>query len=730
MTNFANWVLRRDSFDPNKLAHEETIFTIGNGYLSTRGTFEEGYPGECYATLAHGVFDDIPVVFTELANIPNWTSLVIRLDGERFSLAEGKLLHFERQLDLRTGVLSRFVRWQSRKGQTSEISFERFASLDDPHVLCLRVSVTPLDYSGEVSIRTGLNGSVSNQGYTHWDWQGQAVSEKQAWLSARTCNTGIELGMAMRVGWHGGVDAEYTSWDVDNHPTLVAAGRTKKGETITLEKLTTIYTSRDVKDPRGAAVEKQESLPNPGWDFLFEANRVSWEREWDVCDVVIESDDQAQMSVRFNLYQLLIAAPRQDDQVSIGAKTLSGFGYRGHVFWDNEIFILPFFTFTRPEIARNLLTYRWHRLPGARHKAEENGFQGAQYPWESAGEGDEVTPTWVPDLKDRRKLIRIWTGDIQIHVSADIAYAVWQYWQASGDDEFIIRHGAEIILDTAKFWASRAEWNPEDQRFEFRQVIGPDEYHDHVDNNAFTNYMAHWHLSASLELITWIEKESPATLKDLTARLNLSTRQFENWKHVADHIYLPFDKTSGLIEQFQGYFQQEDIDLTDFEPRTESMQTILGIEGASQTQILKQADVLMLLYLLDDQYDEHVFQANYEYYAPRTDHTYGSSLGPAIHAIVASKIGQTGEAYQHFLRAAYADLFDVRGNAGDGIHAASAGGLWQAVVFGFAGLKFSPQGWTVTPRLPDNWRGLSFKFYHHGKLHQVNIRPDDIETKS
>jgi kojibiose phosphorylase len=384
--------------------------------------------------------------------------------------------------------------------------------------------------------------------------------------------------------------------------------------------------------------------------------------------------------------------------------------------------MLPFFTFTRPEIARNLLSYRWHNLPGARQKALDNGYQGAQFPWESAATGEEVTPTWVPNPNDRTQLIRIWTGDIEIHVSADIVYAIQQYWQASGDDVFILERGAQVILETARFWASRAEWVPARKRYEFNDVIGPDEYHDHVDNNAYTNYFARWNLMEALRMVDWLRTHQPKLLAQLSKQLMLGADELTNWQQVADGIYIPYDPDTGLLEQFDGYFNREDVDLAAHAGRTESMQNMLGIAGVSLTQVLKQPDVLMLMYLLRPHFTDETIRLNYDYYTPRTDHTYGSSLGPAIQAIMACRVGQLEEAVEQFKRAAQADLYDVRGNAQDGIHGASAGGLWQAVVFGFAGLQVNAAGWSLHPSLPPNWKRLRFKFCYQGKNQEVDLK--------
>ena len=719
-----NWHVVENTFDPKQLHHKETVFTIGNGYLSTRGAFEERYPGEMRATFLHGVFDDAPVVFTELANAPDWLEMNIFLAGERFSLDKGTLLSFTRTLDLHTATLTRNLRWRSPRGRETQLVFERFASLADEHLCMVKVTVTPENYSGRVEVRTGINGEADNLRLKHWDWIGQGVGAHEAWLRVRTCATKIELAAAMTVSMTASNrKSRMTRWDVHNHPALSLSAKVNAGETATVVKWFTQYTSRDVKHPLKESRKALQKYVRQDWTQLWEAHATAWKQEWERGDVMIEGDDEAQLAVRFNIFQLLIAAPRHDEHVNIGAKTLSGYGYRGHAFWDTEIFMLPFFIHTRPEIARNLLSYRWHNLPGAREKAKANGFLGAQYPWESAATGEEVTPTWVPSPWDRTSLIRIWTGDIEIHISADIAYAIWKYWQATGDESFLLERAAEVILETARFWASRAEWQEDLRRYEINDIIGPDEYHDHVDNNAYTNALARWNLQTALELSHWLKNRHESVWKKWKRHLHLDAKELEKWGHVIEYMYVPFDPQTKLVEQFEGYFQRRDVNLPELEPRTESVQVLFGIEGVNETQVIKQPDVLMLMYLLPDLYDRETLLANYAYYNARTDHTFGSSLGPSIQAIMACKAGDPG-AYAHFIRAARADLFNVRNNAGDGIHGASAGGLWQAVVFGFAGLEYTSEGWKTNPHLPAGWKRIAFKIVDHGKELAFNVRRD------
>jgi kojibiose phosphorylase len=716
MTNL--WTVTEDPFDPKTQLHKETIFTIGNGYLSTRGALEEGYPGDHRATFVHGVFDYAPIVFTELANAPDWLPLTVTLNGERFVLDRGTVEACRRELDLRTGVLTRTVRWRSPKGEAATLIFERFCSLADEHVLALRCRVIP-EFEGTVEFRAGLHGHTDNEGLAHWRWAGQGGEGGVVWLRNRTRQSKVELVLAMRLLGVAGKQVSRALWDVPNAPTEVLTLTARPGQELIVDKFVGIATSRDGGDPCARAAQHVQAVVD--WPAAFNANAVAWAKEWDRTDVIIEGDEEAQISLRFNLFQMLIAAPRHDDRVNIGAKTLSGFGYRGHAFWDTELFMLPLFTYTAPHIARNLLNYRYNTLPAARGKAKENGYEGAWFAWESAETGEEVTPTWIPDFHDKKKLARVWTGDLAIHISTDVALGAYQYWQATGDDAWYAERGAELILDTAKFFASRAEWKPQAGRYEYNDVIGPDEYHDHVNNNAFTNRLAQWNLQTALEALDWLKLHAPAQAAALTQRLDLSEARLARWRDVIEKIYLPI-QPDGLIEQHAGYFKLKDVNLADYEPRTKSMHEIFGIEAAKDYQAIKQPDVLQLQYVLRDHYSDEAVRVNYDYYDPRTDHTYGSSLGPSIMAIMACDVGKPEAAYEHFIRAVRADLRDVRGNAKDGIHAASAGGTWQAVVFGFGGLRVSPTGWTTRPRLPQHWKRLAFKFFQRGQLQDVDIR--------
>ena len=729
---YTDWTLIEPEFDPAQLRARETIFTIGNGYLGTRGSFEEGYPQALPTTLVNGLYDDVPGVYTELANCPDWLSLIVIVNGERFRLDRGTIIHYERQLDLRCGVLSRSVRWRSPAGNTVDLRFERFVSLADQQVLGLCCQITPIDFSGTIEVQSSLNVYSNNQGFDHWEHLDRGKTAQGIWLQVRTRSTRVELSMATKMVVLGTNEPSQVI-NTSDCLTLTTSFLATAGQTVSVEKLVTVFTSQEVEKPVPIAQAKLADLP--AYAVLLDAQRQAWHDVWQQSDIEIEGDRTAQLAVRYNLFQLFIGACTNAVQAhpnssadSVPAKTLSGLGYRGHIFWDTEIFILPFFTLTQPTIARSLLSYRYQTLAGARRKAAHSGYQGAMFAWESAATGDEVTPLWSMPADPYGEAVRIWVRDREIHLSADVAYAVWQYWQATGDDTWLRDYGAEIILDTARFWLSRVEWNAQQERYELSGVIGADEYHEQVDNNAFTNRMVQWHLEKAVAVYEWLQHTFPDRATELTQRLQLTPERRQRWQDIIKQMYIPYDAETGLIEQFEGFFQLKNIDLSEYEPRHRSIQAVLGMDETNQRQVLKQPDVLMLLYLMRDTsalvFHPDVLQTNWDYYAPRTDSTYGSSLGTSIHAILAANLGAAAKAYELFMQAALVDLKDTFRNTADGIHAASAGGVWQAVVFGFGGIQLKDDGPVATPHLPPTWTRLKFKLHWRGTWHRFDLTPD------
>ncbi len=755
-SNIVNpWEVREDSFNAKKLRVDETIYTIGNGYFGTRGTFEEGYPKATPATLLYGVFDDIAVGKEELANAPDWLVIKLFVNGKRFRLTAGEILEFHRTLDMRNAVLSRVLRWESPEGVRLKISSERFASLADEHLGAIRYSVTieevPAGQSEDVDIllRASINTAVGNYDMLHWETVDQGHTDTISWLHSETRHSNVQLAQTMSFTTDAaGFRKQFV--DSDSAPSIHLFGRLARGATITTEKIVVMYTSRDTSDPVQAALEHHQKiiektidppastgqsaaesdLPSimtvtgqeaGAFEALLEQHKQAWERYWQVSDIIIEGDDRSQQAVRYNLYQLRISVNPHDSHYSIAAKGLTGFGYRGHIFHDTEIFMLPYFTYVHPDIARTLLLYRYHLLPAARAKARNNGYRGAQYPWESTLNGEEATPDAIIH-PESGELIPVLNGRIELHITASIAYAVWEYWYVTGDDEFMKQYGAEVLLSTAEFWVSRSEKHPEHQDYEINNVIGPDEWHEHVNNNVYTNYMAKWNIQAALGALDWLQQADPVKARELLDKLDLAGQHLDHWREVAALMRIPQDKQTGVFEQFDGFFKLAPLDQDQYKSRKVSYQALLGMKEVQHHQIIKQADVLMLLTLLRNQFDLQTKRVNWDYYYPITDHTYGSSLTPAYHVILACELGLVDTAYKMFLTGALVDLEDLRGNTSEGIHDACAGAVWQAVIFGFAGLSLTEDSHTTSPAWPDGWTRLAFTFFHKGKMQRVDLR--------
>ncbi|MFN8530848.1 MAG: beta-phosphoglucomutase [Anaerolineae bacterium] len=730
------WDISELNFEPNRQLHYETLFTIGNGYLGTRGSFEEGFPGDTPTTLIHGIYDHAPnALVPELVNVPNWLPIRITVDETPLQMImsvsaadfmqppNGVVLGYNRALHLDRGLLRREILFRAQSGNVARIVFERFASLADEHVMAQRVIVTAVDGDPQIVIEAALDADVSNAGWKHWlpDPQIKASGTRMG-VQVTAAQSGYSVGLSSllitSLAAHGSVQAERAVSSVSFN--------LKQEESVTLDKLTAIYTSRDVVNPLETAEAKVDEAANAGYDALLTHHSAEWAKYWDTADIRIDGDEEIQQALRFTTYHILITAPRYDERVSIGAKTLSGLGYKGHVFWDTELFALPPLILSHPRLARNLLMYRYHNLHGARTKAKVNGYEGAMFPWESTDTGEETTPQWSDPQPDGTR-IRIWTGDNEQHISTDITYSLLKYWRWTGDDEFLCKYGAEIVLDTAVFWGSRVEYKAEHDRYEISQQIGPDEYHENIDNSVFVNRMTQWHLQAALDLLDWLETHASADKARLVDALKLTPERLDHWRDVIAKMYIPFDADKAIHVQFPGFFDMEYIPVPTYEPRTGSVQAILGHKRTIQSQVIKQADVVMMMALLGESLSippgfdvRQVMLNNWNTYYPRTDH--GSSLSPAMHAWVAARLGLSETAYDLLHHAAHIDLHDNKGNVRDGMHAAACGGVWQALVFGFCGLHIDAKGdLAFDPKFPDHWQTLHFKVYYRGELREYRV---------
>lgn len=733
---YKNWLISEKSFCRNKLSRAETILSLANGYIGLRGAVEEEYPGEQRGCYIAGLFDRFADEVTELPNIPDFTRIGISLAGEEFNLLEGGIISYHRSLNLKDGLLAREVIWESPSGKRSRLFFQRFVSLKRKHLVCLKISIKPLNYAGLVSITSGFNGRVTNSGTQHFLEGDQRIrSDHSIYMTSRTQQKGLLL--VQSAGHKLKLDAR----QVELQPRFIIERRQLVIETtrfldnkqeLSCEKTVVVFTARDREFSNNqddqlvidtTLAELDRSIEQ-GFDSLLEEQKSSWHQLWQEMEVKLSGPDFDQLALRFAQYHLIQMTPVHDSRISIGAKGLSGEGYKGHVFWDTEIFILPFFIYTFPQIARNLLIYRYHTLAGARKKASENGYRGAMFAWESAESGEETTPQYGHLDPQSGIPVRIWCGELEQHITADIAYAIWLYFQVTLDVDFMVNYGAEIFMEASRFWASRVEYNPRKKRYEINNVIGPDEYSEHVNNNAYTNYLVNWQLKNALAFVEWLKQDHQPAWEQLQQKINLQEEELADWAKIIKFIYLPIDQKKGFIEQFEGFTKQKEIDLTHYQGKIGAILEDLSWSDITGSQVLKQADVVMLLYLLGESFSEQVKRVNWEYYEPKTLHD--SSLSPSIHAIVAAQLGDLKQAYQYFRQSCAIDLGEQPNSIQAGLHAASLGGIWLASIMGFAGVQLNGDKLLIKPKLPDKWKKLCFKLKWRGSTYSIQIKQDEV----
>ena len=742
-----NWLVEERVFDSRFTGKCESIFSQGNGYLGLRNALEERYLGESRGMYVAGTFNKASAdEVTELPNAPDVTNMQITLGGQRFAMNAHNTKDYSRVLDLRTGETVRTLTWEGEQGEAAKLTFRRFVSAENVHMIGSSVEITPVSGELTVQIVSGIDGQVTNAGAQHFRETSKRVFNEK-YLEFTVATTESDVSVAVHTTHRlssGGAPCTAAKARVTDERRRIL-GRYEltvpQGQTVRLEKLSVVHSTRDLEYANlneAAARERLnrdglallEALAPRGYDALFAESAAAWARFWDDQDIRIDScDDFDQLAIRFALYHLEIMTRKGDSRIGIAAKGLSGEGYKGHSFWDTETFIFPYFQMARPETARTLLEYRYRGLYGARLKAAENGLVGAMYPWESAWISDgEVTPWLLGVSMHTGEPLYCLTGKIELHITADIIYALEQYYIATGDKDFMEKCGYEMILETARFWNSRLEWIEERGRYEINDVIGPDEYQEHVNNNAYTNYMAKYNMDLALRIIDELPRENPQVWQRLSAIADWQALKQDLTARLPK-MYLPQPHPeTGIIPQFDGYFDLKYIDLTPYKKNT-----IVGTifhdysnEELQDYQAAKQADIVELLYQLEDMVSPEVREKNYFYYEERTLHD--SSLSKAIHSVTACDLGLSDEAYDMFQKAASTDLGQEMQSSNAGIHSANMGGVWQDVVMGFGGMRISHGKLRINPHLPKNWESLSYAIHWQGSRLVVTVDKESVSV--
>lgn len=733
-----SWIIEESFFNPEWLGKYESIMCLGNGYMGQRGTTEENYLNEVRNTFVAGTFNKFDEQeVTELPNLPDLIQMKIKVDQDWLDLTQGKISDYTRRLNLKTGELSRSFNWRTPGGKVVSFQFSRFISMDQRHLMGQKVIIKALGNPIDLELVSGIDGQQTNSGSQHFS-EGEKHLFEGRFMQMTSETTQSAIDVVQTTVHHFSVASDQLKSRIEMRRRQIYNKywlSLEEGQELTIEKVSTIHTSRDLehegqglKAIEAKGLSELKEAEEKGFDRLLAESAEAWNRKvWRIAPITITSSNhQDQVALNFAKYHLHVMTPAHDNRMNIGAKGLSGEGYKGHTFWDTEIFMLPYFTYTHPEIARGLLEFRYHGLQGAHRKAEENGYEGAQFPWESAWiEDGETTPVWGAADIVTGKATKIWSGFIEQHITSDVAYGVNQYVEAVGDQEFLETKGYEIILDTAKFWASRLEWDEATETYHINEVIGPDEYKEHVDNNAFTNYTAKWNIQKAIGIYEELKKSKPVLFDFLSQKLALE-RVYPEWLAKVDKLVIPEPNQDLVIPQDDTYLSKKIIPLESYK-QDEQVGTLFhkyNLEQVNNMQITKQADVLLLIYLFEHLFSEEVKLANWHYYEPKTMHD--SSLSLSTHSALAADLGEIELSYDLFKEATNIDMGPAMTSSDEGIHAASLGGIWLMTVFGFGGVRALDGQLRINPHLPKAWQELRYSIFWHQNELEMLVTTDEL----
>ncbi|MDZ5473988.1 glycosyl hydrolase family 65 protein [Bacillus sp. 31A1R] len=732
------WSIKSNRLNVEDLLTEESLYFTGNGYLGVRGNFEEGYTEEAktirgtYINAFHDITDitygeklyAFPETQQKLLNIIDSQTIKVALvhDGEEewFSLfgKSGEVISYERALHFDKGYSERHIHWKSPSGKEVKIHFKRLVSFNHLEFFIQEIEVEPVNFNGIVKIFSNVNGDVSNfvdkndprvaSGHakrlevTESKLEGSvAAVEVETYRSKlrAACAASYQLSVEGEINHKEGTQSIETIFTFD------------LAEKVTFTK-TSVFTDtlRHGDHPIQTAIELHAKIGNQTFSHWLENQENYLKDFWKHAGIEIKGDESLQEGLRFNLYHLLQSAGR-DRYSNISAKGLSGEGYEGHYFWDTEIYMVPVFLMTKPDLAKQLLLYRYSILDGARNRAKEMGHkQGALFPWRTIS-GSESS-AYFP------------AGTAQYHISADVAYSYIQYFLATNDLEFLRDFGAEVLIETARLWIDTGHYH--DGKFKIDAVTGPDEYTCIVNNNYYTNVMAKHNLKWAAKSLSLLKERYPEQYGGLIKRLNIGGNEESSWEEAAEKMYLPFDESLNINPQDDTFLQKA---IWDFEHTPEDhYPLLLNYHPLTlyRYQVCKQADTVLAHFLLEDEQDMSVIKKSFDYYEKITTHD--SSLSSCVFSIMAAKVGYYDKAYDYFIETARLDLDNTHGNTKDGLHMANMGGTWMAIVFGFAGLRVKESGIYFNPSIPKQWDSLAFSLQFQGRLLKISIDKNNVNV--
>lgn len=691
----AEYILTENEFNKDNIAWNGNRFLIGNGYFGIRGTLEEYTKKQMCAVNMAGIYDRAGNSWRESVNAPNPIYTYVKVNGKTYALPNEKPKFHQQELDFRYGLHCRVTRWQTKHGNITVIC-ERFASIARQHNIAMKYTFSA-DFDCEAEIITGIDGDVWDINGPHFVKMQMGSKDGIDYVTGITGEKNISVTTKeyIRTDFQSEQTTRNTDKSIFRHIKFTA----KADKEYTFEKIAEITTSVDDFGINGRIDELS-------YRELNAEHKAEWDKIWDISQIHIDGDDEAEYALNYSIYHLNCIAPRNMKGKSIPARGLSGQVYKGAVFWDTEMFMIDYYIHTAPEVAKTLLQYRIDTLDGARTKAKSYGFDGAFYAWESQEGGYDACSDYnVVDVFTKRPM-RTFFKDKQVHISAAVVYALDKYVKITGDTSVLDEGGCDVIRECAKFYRSLLLKRLDGDTYEIHDVIGPDEYHERVNNNAYTNAMARF-----------VFRTAAKYLND------------QEYADLTEKIYMPRCK-DGVIEQFDGYFDLEDCSIDEVRGRLLDPKEYWGgaYGVASHTQVIKQADVVAMLAMLPEEFSDETKRANLKFYEPRTEH--GSSLSACMYSMLSCKTGDAEFAYPFFMKSAEADLHSGGKEwAGlvyiGGTHPASAGGAWMVAVFGFAGLEIKDGEITCKPRLPKAWKGMNFKINYKGSVYKIEINGSD-----
>ncbi len=732
------WSIIEEGFDPDMQEASESIFSLGNGRMGHRANFEERYTGQTLqGTYLAGVYypdktrvgwwkNGYPEYFAKVLNAPNWIGIDIELNGEQLDLHNNKPVEFRRELNMRKGYLERtFALYLG--AERLEIAVRRFLSLQREEIGVIRYAIRSVDFSGELSFTPYIDGNVLNRDANYdekfWDMESSKAVPGSAYLLARTRKTGFVSCMTMCY------TLELNGEAIQKEPEVVekedfVSNKVKLelglGEEAVLYKYVSVLSS--LNHEPGKMVQKGIDLlieaMGMGFDALFEEHAAAWEEKWAHSDIIIEGDTAAQQGIRFNIFQLNQTYTGKDVRLNIGPKGFTGEKYGGSTYWDTEAYMIPFYLSTaREEVAQNLLIYRYKHLEKAIENAVKLGFRdgAALYPMVTMN-GEECHNEWEITFEE-------------IHRNGAIAYAIFNYTRYTGNREYLLSKGVEVLIAISRFWRQRVNWSAERGKYVMLGVTGPNEYENNVNNNWYTNKMAAWTLRYTLETLNEIKKEDQGAFYKLVEKVSLNFKEESAaWKEIIEKLHFPYEENAQVFLQQDGFMDKEQLMAADLDPAERPINQHWSWDRILRSCFIKQADVLQGLFVFEDEFDRDTLERNFDFYEPRTVHE--SSLSPCVHSILAARIGRSEKAYEMYLRTSRLDLDDYNHEVDEGLHITSMGGTWMSVIYGFGGMMVREGLLSFEPQLPANWKSLTFKIMYRGRTLKIHIDGKELSVEN